>query len=100
LDESVALVTDGRFSGFNRGPAIGHVSPEAAAGGPVAVIQDGDIIEYDIPGHKLNVELTEQEIQRRLKNWMLPEQKIKSGFLGTIYTKIVQSADKGCTLKL
>ncbi len=100
LDKSVALVTDGRFSGFTHGPAIGHVSPEAAVGGPIAVIRDGDIIEYDIPGKKLNVELSEQEIQKRLKDWKPREPKIKTGFLGTIYTRIVESADKGCTLKV
>ena len=100
LDKSVALVTDGRFSGFTHGPAIGHVSPEAADGGPIAAIRDGDIIEYDIPAKKLNVVLSEQEIQKRLKDWKRPEPKIKTGFVGTIYPNIVESADKGCILKL
>jgi len=100
LDTSVALVTDGRFSGFTRGPAIGHVSPEAADGGPIAAIRDGDIIEYDIPAKKLNVELSDKEIQNRLMEWKRPEPKIKTGFLGTIYTNIVESADKGCILKV
>jgi dihydroxy-acid dehydratase len=100
LDHSVALVTDGRFSGFTRGPAIGHVSPEAADKGPIAAIQDGDLIEYDIPKRKLNVDLTEKEIERRLRDWKRPEPKIKTGFLGTIYPHIVESADKGCILKV
>lgn len=100
LDQSVALVTDGRFSGFTHGPAIGHVSPEAADGGPIAVIRDGDIIEYDIPAKKLNVELSEQEIQNRLKDWKRPEPRIKTGFVGRIYPNIVESADKGCILKV
>ena len=100
LDKSVALVTDGRFSGFTHGPAIGHVSPEAADGGPIAAIRDGDIIEYDIPAKKLNVNLSEQEIQKRLKDWKRPDPKIKTGFVGTIYPNIVESADKGCILKV
>ena len=100
LDHSVALLTDGRFSGFTRGPAIGYVSPEAAAGGPIAAIQEGDIIEYDIPNRKLNVNLSRQEIQKRLKNWKPPEAKIKTGFLGKVYTSIVESPDKGCILKI
>jgi dihydroxy-acid dehydratase len=100
LDKSVALVTDGRFSGYTSGPAIGHVSPEAAEGGPIAAIKDGDIIEYDIPNKKLNVNLSDQEIQKRLKGWKQPEPKIKTGFLGRIYPFIVESADKGCILKI
>lgn len=100
LDKTVALVTDGRFSGFTRGPAIGHVSPEAAARGPIAAIQDGDIIEYDIPAKRLNVDLSGEEIQKRLRDWKGPEPKIKTGFLGTIYSRIVESADRGCILKV
>lgn len=100
LDKTVALVTDGRFSGFTRGPAIGHVSPEAADRGPIAAIRDGDMIEYDIPSRKLNVDLSDKEIEDRLKKWIPPEPKIKSGFLGTIYPHIVESADKGCILKI
>ena len=64
-------------------------------GGPFAIIQEGDIIEYDIPAKKLNVDLSEQEIQKRLEDWTSPEPKIKGGFLGRIYTKLVQAADKG-----
>jgi len=74
-------------------------APEAADGGPLAAIRDGDIIKYDIPAKNLNVELSKQEIQRRLKDWKQPEPNIKTGFLGKIYPYIVESADKGCILK-
>ena len=100
LDSSVALVTDGRFSGYTRGPAIGHVSPEAADNGPIGAVQDGDMIAYDIPQRALKVELGEAEIQKRLKGKKRPEPKIRSGFLGEIYTKIVDSVDKGAILKI
>jgi len=100
LDKTVALVTDGRFSGFTRGPAIGHVSPEAADRGPIAAIREGDMITYDIPSRKLNVELSDEEIEDRLKDWSPPELKIQTGFLGTIYPNIVESADRGCILKI
>jgi dihydroxy-acid dehydratase len=100
LDRSVALVTDGRFSGFNRGPAIGHVSPEAADRGVIAALRDGDMIAYDIPARKLDVLLSNEEIERRLVSWQPPEPKIKTGFLGTIYPHIVESADKGCVLRI
>jgi len=100
FDDKVALVTDGRFSGATRGAAIGHVSPEAADGGPIAIIQDGDIIEYDIPARKINVKLSDEEIRERLKGWKRPEPEIKWGFLGSIYAKIAESADKGGILRV
>jgi dihydroxy-acid dehydratase len=100
LDDSVALVTDGRFSGWNRGPAIGHVSPEAADGAPLAAIKDGDIISYDISKRTLGVELSEEEIQERLKDYKAPEIKIRGGFLGDIYVNLVSSVDKGAVLKV
>lgn len=100
LDDSVALVTDGRFSGWNRGPAIGHVSPEAADGGPLAAIKDGDIISYNISNRTLEVELSEEEIQERLKDYKAPEIKIRGGFLGDIYVNLVSSVDKGAVLKV
>ena len=100
LDTSVALVTDGRFSGYTRGPAIGHISPEAADDGPVGAVKDGDFIAYDIPNRTLNVELNEDEIQRRLKVRKTPEPKIRGGFLGEIYTRIVDSVDNGAVLKI
>jgi dihydroxy-acid dehydratase len=99
LDRSVALVTDGRFSGWNRGPAIGHVSPEAADGGPLGVLQDGDIISYDIPNRSLVVELSEAEIKERAKYQSAPPPKIHGGFLGDLYTELVDSVDRGAVLR-
>jgi len=98
LSESVALITDGRFSGGTRGPCIGHVSPEAAEGGPIAILRNGDIIEIDIPKRKLNVKLTSNEIHQRLKAWRRPKPKIRKGYL-TRYIALAQSADKGGVLK-
>jgi dihydroxy-acid dehydratase len=94
MDKEVALITDGRFSGASRGSAIGHVSPEAAAKGPIAAIQDGDIIEIDIPGKTLNILLSAEEIQKRLDELPDFEPKIKSGYLAR-YAAMVSSADKG-----
>ena len=94
MDKEVALITDGRFSGASRGSAIGHVSPEAAAKGPIAAIQEGDIIEIDIPNNKLNVKLSEEEIQQRLAELPEFEPKIQSGYLAR-YAQMVSSADKG-----
>jgi dihydroxy-acid dehydratase len=94
MDKEVALITDGRFSGASRGSAIGHVSPEAAAKGPIAAIQDGDIIDIDIPGKTLNVQLTAEEIHKRLDSLPDFEPKIKSGYLAR-YATMVSSADKG-----
>jgi len=81
LSESVALITDGRFSGATRGPCIGHVAPEAAVGGPIAVLKDGDIIEIDIQQRKLNAKLTENELQMRLANWKPKAKKAVKGYL-------------------
>jgi len=100
LDKSVALITDGRFSGFTRGPAIGHVSPEAAASGPIAAIKNGDIIAYDITQKTLYLELNDREIQGRLDDLKPPEPRITKGFLGTIYPHIVSGAGEGCILKI
>ena len=94
MDKEVALITDGRFSGASRGSAIGHVSPEAAAKGPIAAIQDGDIIEIDIPAKTLNIRLSAEEIQKRLDRLPEFEPKIKSGYLAR-YATMVSSADKG-----
>ncbi len=98
LGDSVALITDGRFSGGTRGACIGHISPEAAEGGPIAAIQNGDIIHIDIPNKSLNVELTQEEISSRLN--LLPEflPKIKTGYLAR-YAKMVSSANTGAILK-
>jgi dihydroxy-acid dehydratase len=94
LISSVALVTDGRFSGGTRGPCIGHVSPEAAEGGPIAVVEDGDQILIDIKGKKLDLLLSKDEIKRRLKNFKPPEPRIKKGYL-TRYSRSVSSAAAG-----
>ena len=99
MDRAVALVTDGRFSGWNRGPAIGHVSPEAADGGPLAALRNGDMISYDIPKRRLSVELSPSEIKKRLKSWRAPLPKVQGGFLGEIYPRIVGPVDKGATLR-
>ncbi|NVM16686.1 MAG: dihydroxy-acid dehydratase [Candidatus Lokiarchaeota archaeon] len=96
--ERVALITDGRFSGGTSGPCIGHVSPEAYVGGPIAVIENGDIITIDIPNRKLNVNLTDNEIQTRLAKWQPFEKPIKSRAL-LKYKRLVTSADKGAILK-
>lgn len=98
LVSSVGLVTDGRFSGFNRGPIVGHVSPEAMEGGVIAIIEDGDMIEIDIPARRLNVELSEDEIRRRLRNWQPPEPKTRTGFLA-LYAQTALSADQGAAMQ-
>ncbi len=98
LSDSVVLVTDGRFSGATRGPCIGHVSPEAAEGGPIAALRDGDMIEVDIPKRLLNVDLTEEELKGRLAVWRPRPPKIGRGYLRR-YSSLVQSADRGGTLR-
>jgi len=97
LSESVALVTDGRFSGATRGPCIGHVSPEAADGGPIAVLRNGDMIEIDVPKRKLNVELTDEELRNRLKSWKPKQLKARKGYL-VRYSQLVQPAHMGSVL--
>ena len=98
LDSTVALITDGRFSGASRGAAIGHVSPEAARGGNIALIQDGDMIDIDIPAGKLHVRLSEEELNERRKSWQPPEPKIKKGYLAR-YERMVSSASEGAVVK-
>ena len=97
LAESVALITDGRFSGGTKGPCIGHISPEAASAGPIAILKNGDIINIDIPNRKLKVKLSKAEIERRFKSWKPIPPKIKTGYLAR-YSKLVSSADKGAIL--
>jgi dihydroxy-acid dehydratase len=97
LDDRVALLTDGRFSGATRGAAIGHISPEAAAGGPLAAVQDGDIIAIDIPGRTLTLEVPEEEIQQRLAGLPPWEPRIQSGYLKR-YAEAVSSASTGAVL--
>ncbi len=98
LDKEVALITDGRFSGGTRGAAIGHLSPEAQEGGPIAALKDGDLIEIDIPNKKLNVKLDQSELKKRLENWVPPSPKVSKGYLA-LYARLVSSADKGAVIK-
>ena len=98
LGESVALITDGRFSGGTRGACIGHISPEAAVGGPIGLLKDGDIIEIDIPQNKLGVKLSEQELADRKKAWIAPGPRITKGYLAK-YASMATSADTGAVLK-
>lgn len=97
LDKEVALITDGRFSGATRGAAIGHVSPEAMEGGPIAFVKNGDIIEIDITNGILNVKVSDEEMAERKKNWKPNEPKIKSGYLRR-YSKLVSSAMQGAVM--
>jgi dihydroxy-acid dehydratase len=97
LDEHVALITDGRFSGATRGPAIGHVSPEAAEGGPIAVVKDDDEILIDIVNRKLELLIPKEEINKRIKSWVRPPSTIKKGYL-IRYSQNVSSADRGAVL--
>lgn len=99
LSESVALVTDGRFSGGTRGPCIGHVSPEAAEGGPIAIVKDGDSIEIDIKRRKLNLLVSRKEVGARLQRLKLPRPKIQKGYL-ELYQHIVSSAAEGAVCKI
>ncbi|MCD7801414.1 MAG: dihydroxy-acid dehydratase [Clostridiales bacterium] len=99
LGESVALITDGRFSGATRGASIGHVSPEAAAGGMIGLVEEGDIISIDIPGHKISLDVPEDVLAARKAAWVCPEPKVKTGYLAR-YASMVTSADKGAVLKV
>ena len=98
LDKTVALITDGRFSGASRGASIGHVSPEAADGGNIALIEEGDIIDIDIPGASINVKVSDEVLAERRAKYIAPEPNIKSGWLAR-YAKLVSSADKGAIMK-
>lgn len=99
LDKDVALITDGRFSGASRGASIGHVSPEAMSGGLIGLLKDGDIIHIDIPGRKLSVDLSDEEIETRRADYVKPEPKVKSGYLAR-YAKLVTSANTGAVLEV
>ena len=98
LDKCVALITDGRFSGASRGASIGHVSPEAAAGGTFGLLQEGDIIEIDIPNHKVNAQVSEEEFAARRAAYVAPAPKVTSGWLSR-YAKLVSSANTGAVMK-
>ena len=99
LGSSVALITDGRFSGASRGASIGHVSPEAAVGGPIALIEEGDIIAIDIPTNTINVKVSDEEMAKRKEAWTPKEPKVKTGYLAR-YASMVTSADKGAILQI
>jgi dihydroxy-acid dehydratase len=94
LGETVALLTDGRFSGATHGLMAGHVAPEAAVGGPIAALKDGDTIVFDIPGRQLRVELSDQEISKRLAGWNAPSPHFQTGVMAK-YAKLVSSASLG-----
>ena len=98
MGESVALITDGRFSGGTRGPCVGHVSPEAMEGGPIALVKEGDVIEMDIPNRRLELRVGSGELKRRKKKWRPPEPKIKEGWLAR-YAKVVTSANTGAVVR-
>ena len=97
LGSSVALITDGRFSGATRGAAIGHVSPEAAAGGMIGLVEEGDTIAIDIPNHAVALRVSDDVLAARRAAWVCPEPKVKTGYLAR-YARLVTSADKGAVL--
>jgi dihydroxy-acid dehydratase len=99
LGDSVAMITDGRYSGATRGPCIGHVCPEAFAGGPIAAVREGDLVEIDIPARRLELLVPEEEIARRLAERTTRPPAVTKGFLG-LYSRLVQGADKGATLQV
>jgi len=98
LDKEVALITDGRFSGGTKGAAIGHISPEAADGGPIALVEEGDRIEINIPAKSLTLKVSEEELKRRRESWQAPEPKIKEGYVYR-YSRMVSSGAKGAVLR-
>ncbi|MBR4588513.1 MAG: dihydroxy-acid dehydratase [Lachnospiraceae bacterium] len=98
LGSSVALITDGRFSGASRGASIGHISPEAAVGGPIALIEEGDIIDIDIPANSLNVRLSDEELAARRAKWQPRQPRVTTGYLAR-YAKMVTSANRGAILE-
>jgi len=98
LNKTTALITDGRFSGTNNGCFVGHISPEAAEGGPIAVVEDGDIILIDVINGIIKLDISEKELQQRLSHWEKPEAKYKRGYL-SVYSKLVSSANEGAVIK-
>ena len=98
LDKDVVLITDGRFSGATRGASLGHCSPEAAVGGPIALVQEGDNITIDINAYSIRLEVSDEELAKRRAAWVAPEPKVKTGYLAR-YAKLVSSADKGAILE-
>ncbi len=98
LDKEVALITDGRFSGATRGASLGHCSPEAAVGGPIALVEEGDMITLDINNYKIHLDVSDEVLAERKAKWVCPEPKVKEGYLAR-YAKLVSSADKGAILQ-
>jgi len=98
LGDSVAMITDGRYSGATRGPCIGHVSPEACVGGPIAAVREGDVVEIDIPNRCLTLRVPDSEIARRLAEWRPHPPAVSTGFLG-LYSRIVEQANYGAVLR-
>ena len=99
LGSSVALITDGRFSGASRGASIGHISPEAAVGGPIALVEEGDTIRIDIPNYKIELLVPEEVLAERRKNWVPREPKVKTGYLAR-YASMVTSGNRGAVLEI
>ena len=99
LGSTVALITDGRFSGASRGASIGHVSPEAAVGGPIALVQEGDIISIDIPNYSLNLKVSDEELAKRRESWQPKEPAITTGYLAR-YREMVTSGNRGAILEI
>ena len=99
LGSSVALITDGRFSGASRGASIGHVSPEAAVGGPIALIEEGDIIKIDIPANTINVDVSDEDLEARRAKWQPREPKVTTGYLAR-YASMVTSGNRGAILEI
>jgi dihydroxy-acid dehydratase len=97
LSDSVAMVTDGRFSGATRGPCVGHVCPEAALGGPLAALRDGDVIEIDVHNRRIDARLSDEELHQRLASWAPPTKAVPPGYL-RLYADVVGSASEGATL--
>lgn len=95
--DKIAFMTDGRFSGTNKGCAVAHIAPEAAAGGPLAIVKDRDIIEIDIPNERLHLDISDEDLNSRLSNWVPPKSKVKKGYL-SIYAKMANTAEKGAAL--
>jgi dihydroxy-acid dehydratase len=98
LDKDVVLITDGRFSGATRGASLGHCSPEAAVGGPIALVHEGDNITIDINAYSITLEVSEEELAKRRAEWKAPAPKVDTGYLAR-YAKLVSSADKGAILE-
>lgn len=98
LDREVALITDGRFSGASSGAAIGHVSPEAAMGGEIGLLRDGDIIDIDMSKYTINARISDEEFAKRRQEQVMPEPNVKTGWLSR-YSRLVAGADEGAVLK-